>query len=469
MRRYSTYLVLLVLLAQLSLAQKKGQQQAITPEAKTPNWVSSRPNNGFKYVGIGVADKVRVSDYKTEAKQNALFDLASEIKVDINTNSVLHSVSTSNSFDQNFNSMIKLTNSDNIEGYTLVDTYENDKQYWVYYELDKSEYAKRKEQKKINTLTKAANLIAASFADEKNKNFSGALKKRIQAFGTLNPYLNEEINFDPTLSNGIKNIFELTNLIQNQLQTITINQPPVMPVVKPYQPNYAPIIYKVTTNGTGLNDFPFSLNSDDEYLKIEEHVSTNSSGQIQLKINGVEPQFQMSSVTFNPDIEKLIANDSVGKASITLLKQFIQTPSLKVQVNIEPISLFIVSKESNYGKQLPTNMIEQYIQSKFTGQEVRVVDNAASSDYIIETEANTTEDISSDVLEKNFKLNLAQLSVNVALKNKAGEVLYKGLVNEVYGFANSSEKAGINAYGNNKLKVRLSESLFFVKRKMINY
>lgn len=470
MRIYFKYLLLVLLLSKLSNAQKKGQQTTTpTVEAKTPNWVSSRPHSGFKYVGIGVADKAR-SDFKNEAKQNALFDLASEIKVDISTNSVLHSVSSSTSFDQSFNSMIKLTASDNIEGYTMVDSYENDKQYWVYYELDKAEYAKRKEQKKQNTLTKAANLIALSFADEKNKNFSAALKKRIQAFGILNPYLNEEIVFDPTKSNGINNVFELTNLIQNQLQTITVVQPQVIPVVKPYQPNYNSIIFKVnTSNNSALNDFPFFLTSDDEYLKIEEHVTTNSAGEIQLKINGVEPQFQLSSVTFNPDIEKLIANDSVGKASITLLKQFIQTPALKVQVNIEPISIFIQSKESNYSKQLPTNMIEQYVQQKFTGQEIKIIDNIKASDYVIELDANTSQDISSDILQKSFNLNLAQLTINVALKNTKGEVLYKNLVTDIFGYANSAEKAGINAYSNTKLKVRLSESLFFMKRKMIIY
>lgn len=470
MRNYFKYLFLVLLLSNVSVAQKKGQQ-ATTPtvEAKTPNWVSNRPHSGFKYVGIGVGDKGR-SDYKTEAKQNALFDLASEIKVDISTNSVLHSVSSNTSFDQSFNSMIKLTNSDNIEGYTMVDSYENDKQYWVYYELDKAEYAKRKEQKKQNTITKAANLITLSFADEKNKNFSAALKKRIQAFGILNPYLNEEIVFDPTQSSGINNVFELTNLIQNQLQTITIVQPQVIPVVKPYQPNYNSIIFKVnTSNNSALNDFPFFLSSDDEYLKIEEHVTTNSTGEIQLKINGVEPQFQLSSVTFNPDIEKLIANDSVGKASITLLKQFIQTPALKVQVNIEPISIFILSKESNFSKQLPTNMIEQYVQQKFTGQEIKIIDNIKTCDYVIELDANTGEDISNDVLVSNFKLNLALLTINVALKNNKGEVLYKNLVTDIFGYANSAEKAGINAYSNSKLKVRLSESLFFMKRKMIIY
>jgi hypothetical protein len=470
MKRYFIYACFALMVCDVAFAQKKGQTQTPTLEAKVPNWVSSRPNSGFKYVGIGVADKGRSNDPKTEAKQNALFDLASEIKVDISTNSVLQSVSTNNSFDQNFNSLIKLTNSDNIEGYNLVDTYENDKQYWVYYELDKAEYAKRKEQKKQNTITKAANLIALSFDDEKNKNFSASLKKRIQAFGILNPYLNEEIVFDPTQSKGVKNVFELTNLIQNQLQSITVTQGSIVPVVKPYQPNYSPITYKLLIkNAAGLNDFPFKLESDDEYLKIEEQEQTNANGEIQLKIFGVEPQYQLSSVTLNPDIERLIANDSVSKSSITILKQFIQTPALKIQVNIEPVALFISSKESNFGKQLPTNMIEQFVTQKFNGAEIKIVSDEKLSDYSIELSGNTAADISSDILEANYKLSLAQLSINVSLKNNKGEVLYKNLVTDIFGYANSEEKAGINAYSNPKLKTYLGESLFFMKRKMIIY
>lgn len=468
-RKYITYSFFILFLMQVSFAQKK-QQTTPAVEAKVPNWVSSRPSGAFKYIGIGVADKMRTSDYLKEAKENALYDLASEIKVDISTNSVLHSVSSNNSFDQSFNSLIKLTNSDNIEGYTLVDTYENDKQYWAYYELDKAEYAKLKAQKKQNIINKASNLIALSFADEQNKNFSACLKKRIQAFGVLNPYLNEEIVFDPSQTKGVKNVIELTNLIQNQLSAITVVQSSVMPVVKPYQPGYTPINFKLAiSKGVALNDFPIQLSSDDDYLKMEEQVSTSASGDLQIKINYVEPQFQLASITLNPDIERLIANDSVSRSSITILKQFIQTPTLKVQINIEPVSVFISSKESNFGKQLPTNMIEQFVQQKFNGVEIKISDNIKAADYVIELDANTQSDISDDVLEANYKLNLAQLNINVALKNKNNEVLYKSVVSDIYGYANNLEKAGINAYSNNKLKTKLSESLFFLKRKMIIY
>jgi hypothetical protein len=85
-------------------------------EMKVPIWVSSRPNNGFKYIGVGFSDKTKGGNYQIEAKKNALYDLASEIKVDISSNSVLYTVQNNNTFNENFNSLIKLSNSDNIEG-----------------------------------------------------------------------------------------------------------------------------------------------------------------------------------------------------------------------------------------------------------------------------------------------------------------------------------------------------------------
>jgi hypothetical protein len=57
-----------------------------------PNWVTKRPVNSFKFIGVGFADKLSNANYQSEAKKNALFDLSSEIKVDISTNSILYTV-----------------------------------------------------------------------------------------------------------------------------------------------------------------------------------------------------------------------------------------------------------------------------------------------------------------------------------------------------------------------------------------
>jgi hypothetical protein len=433
--------------------------------------VSSRPNDGFKYIGIGFADKSKSSNYQIEAKKNALYDLSSEIKVEISSNSVLYTVQNDNKFNENFNSLIKLTNNDNIEGYQLIDSYENDKQYWVYYQLDKQDYANQKAQKKQQTITKASNLIAASYTDEQNQDFSSSLKKRIQAFGVLAPYLSEEINFDPALTKGMKNVFDLTNLIQQQLQSIFVGDQKVMQQLKPYQQIYSPLTYSFLIKGkTPLQNFPFVVSSDEDKIKVIEKASTNANGEIQIKVNSVEPLNQTVAFSLSPDIAGLMGSDSVGRAGISVLKQFIQTSALKVQAQVTPVNIYVTSDEKNFGKSTGSNIIESFLEQRFNGQEVVITSKPEQADYIIEASSDTQEDVSSGILQNNYNLKLAALIINLQLKNKAsGETIFKTQVADVYGYANNLQQAGLNAYQSSKLNASLGEAVFFLKRKVLVY
>ena len=443
----------------------------VVEQIKAPNWVSSRPNNGLKYIGVGFSEKGKGSNYQMEAKKNALYDLASEIKVDISSNSVLYTVQNNNNFNENFNSLIKLSNSANIEGYTLIDSYENEKQYWVYYQLDKQEYADLKAKKKQLIITKAANLITASFYDEKNKDFSSSLKKRIQAFGLLTPYLSEEINFDAEQTNGVKNVFDLTNLIQTQLQSITVVAQKNTPVLKPYQLTYSPLLYSLELKSkTPLQNFPLLVSSDEDEINVNEKTATNNTGELQIKVNSVGPLNQSVAFSLSPDINSLMASDSVSNAGVRLLKQFIETSALKVSANVTNITIHVNSIENNFNKPTGLHSIETFIKQKFNGQEIRLVDKPEEADYIIESLAETKEDISSAILTTNYNIKLAALIIDLQLRNRVtNEVLFKTQVNDVYGYANSLDNAGLNAYSNPKISAKLAESLFFLKRKILVY
>ena len=61
---------------------------------------------------------------------------------------------------------------------------------------------------------------------------------------------------------------------------------------------------------------------------------------------------------------------------------------------------------------------------------------------------------------KNYNIKLATLVINLELKNKlSNEVLYKNIVSDIFGYANSLEKAGINAYQSEKLNAKLGEAM----------
>lgn len=287
----------------------------------------------------------------------------------------------------------------------------------------------------------------------------------------LTPYLSEEITFDPAQTNGLKNVFDLTNLIQQQLQSITVVQQKAVPLLKPYQAVYKPLLYTLELkNKTPLQNFPLLVSSDEDEINVSDKASTNANGEIQIKVNSVEPLNQYVGFSLNPDISSLMGTDSVGRAGVTLLKQFIQTSTLKVNANVSNVTIFVKSIENNFGKPTGLNSIETFIKQKFSGQEVRLVDKPEEADYIIESLAETKEDISSDILEANYKIKLVALVINLQLKNKAtNEVLYSGQVSDVYGYANNLEKAGLNAYSNPKISAKLAETLFFLKRKILVY
>lgn len=456
------------LIANFYLSLSYAQNQ-VTQEAIPPSWVNKRPNSGLRYVGIGMAEKNVGSNYQNEAKKNALYDLTSEIKVNISTNSILHTVQSNSQFSESFNSMIKLSNTDNIEGYTLMDSYENDKQYWLYYELDKQEYENQKAKKKQLVISKAVNLINLSFSDEKEGNFTSSLKKRIQAFGILSPYLNEELSFDA--QGNIKSVFDLSNTIQKQIQTIGINSTKTNSVLKPYQAAYKPVVYKLNIKGKNqLVDFPFIIKSESDNIRVIENATTNSAGDLEVTIKSVKPVIQDVIFNFTPDFNKLVEADTASRTAIVILKQFIETSQLKSSVSVKPISIYISCNEANLTKAMDKKMLEPIVEAKFNIPEVKIIHEPQGADFSIEIDADTKKDVSSDILKQNYNVQLALLNVNLILRDMSnGEIIYKTEISGIYGYANDLLLAGVNAYYADKLKIKMSEALFFLKRKMIVY
>ncbi|MFQ3325762.1 MAG: hypothetical protein ACI8YC_000395, partial [Salibacteraceae bacterium] len=80
--------VFVVALSLFSCRAKK-QAETVPPPPPPPNWVSERPTSPAYYIGVGIAGKVSAgANYMQIAKENALNDLASEIKVNVSGNSI---------------------------------------------------------------------------------------------------------------------------------------------------------------------------------------------------------------------------------------------------------------------------------------------------------------------------------------------------------------------------------------------
>lgn len=114
-----------------------------------PEWVKQRPVNTLFYTGIAQASK-NEPDYASKAKDRALRDLVSEIKVTVRANSLLKTLEQNGEIRSDYEETIKTEATESIEKYELVDSWQNDGEYWVYYQLNRFDYeeyvTKRREQ-----------------------------------------------------------------------------------------------------------------------------------------------------------------------------------------------------------------------------------------------------------------------------------------------------------------------------------
>ena len=107
--------------------------------AQQPAWVTSHPTDANAYIGIGFAP-LKDSDYIQKATQNALNDIALQIATHIESNSFMHTVDIDGKSRELFEDKIKSSVVSYLEGQKLVDSYQNERNYYVHYSLDKAAY-----------------------------------------------------------------------------------------------------------------------------------------------------------------------------------------------------------------------------------------------------------------------------------------------------------------------------------------
>ena len=100
------------------------------------------------YIGIGHSTKDGINNYIQSAKNSALEDLVSEIKVNISSTSVLSQIDANKEFQEKYEQIIQTMVADESEEYEQVDALEDNLNFWVYYRLSKQRYKEIKDKQK---------------------------------------------------------------------------------------------------------------------------------------------------------------------------------------------------------------------------------------------------------------------------------------------------------------------------------
>ncbi len=444
MKRFFQILLLICLFFQINLLHAE----------KTPDWVTNRPINNEFYIGIGHASKIKGSnDHIEKATSEALKNLASEITVNISGEVVSSMIEKSGMLEEELKSKIRSTTEAELEGYELVEQWQDKKDYWIYYRLSKVRYQVAREEKINKAISLALDLFTQAKKSEQNREYDKALLLFLQSLKPIEKYIGETLE-TKYLGQNIYLNNEIYLSIQNILSNIELK--PIKNNIeakrnKAVKQSIQVIASYYETEQISISNLPILFSFKRGEGDLISNVKTNMNGIASSKISKITSSDKMQILNAELDISKLINQDSTSFVYQNILKTF-PIPSTRIILNVTGLLIFIESEEINLGKELDVLHIEPKIKESFSEKGFSFADDIAGSDIYITIKARSREG------SEMFGMYSSFVDVTVsALEMSSGEEIYKNVFNNVSGQGLDAEKSGLKAFENAAGKI--SESM----------
>jgi len=410
--------------------------------AKKPDWVNKRPIDNNSYIGIGVAEKdTETSEYIQKAKDRALREIASEITVTISSATLNQILEKAGVVKEEFASQIQSSTQAQLEGYELVDTWEDKNQYWVYYTLSKEKYAQLRKAKIDKAISLSLDFFSKAEQKKMDNQITEALQLYVQAFNPIEPYLSEPLE---TTYNE-QNIY-LLNTIHASLQQVlsTISLKPLEPEIDATIGRGLddPILFKSLYLQAPIANLPlfFSfIKGEGEFIDSDK---TGMNGIAPCRISHILSADKMQVIKAELALDKLVSQDEVNPIIQDIIKS-LTIPSANIILNVSGPQVFIESTELNFGNPLEVNYIEPKLKEKLSGHGYSFVDMKSDADYVIMIDAQSRK--GSTV----YQMCSAFVDVTVSVMDMSTyEEIYKNTFSNVKGINTDMDKAGLAAFDN---------------------
>ncbi len=405
----------------------------------SPAWVQARPATSTYYVGIGSARKtVDPNGYMQTAKQNALADMASDISINISSNSVLSAFETQQRFYEDYTSTIKAQAQKELEGYEVVDTWEDEFNYWVYYRLSKEQYRVLVEAKKRDAAAKSLDFYGKATQSIDMGDIRGGLTLLVKALEPLKPYLAESM----IVSHNGHDIFLGNEIIQRLSQTVSslsVVGPQRVPVklgrgISPSELQFT--VYD--KNRLPQKGIALKANYSERTLLPYKTV-TDAMGVAPFGIDAVRSSKPAEKLTMYIDIEPLVYEATTDFTLRKLLSKM-STPFTEVEIIVEKPVFYLTSSEVNVGKPLAERCLLEAAKRKLIESGMLITEKPSSADYSINIQAATIQ--SAQVGE----YQQVALSATLSVKNSSGIELYRRSLDRIQGRHFDVTMAGKNAF-----------------------
>ncbi len=367
-------------------------------EAKRkPSWVKQRPSDTQFYIGRAMSPKVDGQlNYRTEARNKALKEMSSEIKVNISSNSILRQFENNYQVKEEFEASTHQSVQATLEGYEVL-SWENKKEYWVMVRLNKDSYAMRQKQK----LDYAKKMCTAYYYDAQKAVDRGDIYEGllfyVKAIKTIKPHVNEDLtyhdidgslNLGSDIFSGIQNAFRKINLTTNQ-SVYTLQFSKEMQVPLTLNASY------IDTKGDlqALANLPLRYSFTKGEGEITTLGTTNYAGSATCDITRLISKRKSQQIKAEFDLDSFLNKET--EEDKILLSAFFHEEYLPVaffNIEVQKSSAYLVIDEVVYGKQASNPIFANMMRSELAQSYFNITDQKDTADFIVTINANFIAD-----------------------------------------------------------------------------
>ena len=366
MKKY-TILLLSFMLCSLLHAQNK----------EKPDWVQQRPVNTLNFTGIGVVNKT-TENYIQVAKQRALSELASEIKVEVSVNSLLNTIEDNGEVKSSFLQNIKTTATEEIENFRLIDSWQDDKEYWVYYELNRFDYEEYIEARRQRAIKSGFGFWYQGQASLQQGDLMMSIDLFTKGLEAILPVINEELtcSYEGQTINLSSEIYTSLTGVFNDVSIVVS---PMSIQAAPFKGVEAPIKVEVYRNETPLRGIQLEAQFVSGLGDLSTLTPTNEIGNASFYIRNITSKQAQQEIKIGIKTDMFKSFRS-GVNAIILDKIIATIPSSILTVKLEEtkIKAYVANAEKN---DMPA--LERSVKSILANNFFDVVESQSVADVVL--------------------------------------------------------------------------------------
>lgn len=429
----------LVLLIACSSKTKPGLHKA----EQRPEWVLQRPISSAYYIGIGVSRKMNAGfDHIEQARKNAFNDLISQIQVTVQANSIQSQLERNRVFSDEFRSFTRLSSNVAIEDYEIVDSWQNEQEYWVYYRLSVADYQGQKQRRMQLAIDQSLDAIARAKTEEQAGNLMGAYDFYFRALEAVKAYTGEPLQFvdaDGQQHFLGNDLLQAVNLLSRDI-TIRVNKSNLKARVgNAIEEEIRITAYYPRVNGKPLRNFPLNIRFSQGAGTIVGNTSTDENGLCRIRIANIAARDALQEILISPDLEGQFRNDRTRQIWLNVIDPQ-ALPREKVIIEVSRPVMQIISNELAYGKQMPNGLLQSAAKQRLSREGIRFTERAEGVDYRLIIEAEVREGT------VNSGMYTALLDIQLSLIDSEGKQKYSQSLTSIRGVQLDYQRAAEAAY-----------------------